>query len=34
MEINNFKIFMMFWSQEKQILLLLPMDYSISPIHW
>ena len=30
MEINNLNIFLMFWWREKQILLLLPMDYDIS----
>jgi hypothetical protein len=30
-EIMSLKIFLMFWSQEKQIFLLLPVDYDISP---
>jgi len=29
MEINNFKIFLTFWLKEKQIFLLVPMDYDI-----
>ena len=31
-EIKNLKISWMFWSHEKQIILLLPVDYYISPL--
>ena len=31
-EINNLKIFLTIWSLEKHILLLLPVDYDISPL--
>ena len=32
MEINNLKIFLTFWSKEKQIFLLPLIDYDISPL--
>jgi hypothetical protein len=32
MEIYNFKIFLLFWRQEKQNHRLSPVDYDISPL--
>jgi hypothetical protein len=32
MENNNLKIFLMFWSLEKQIILLLPVHYNMSTL--